>query len=381
MTKFKKALATLMAVACTASALCVPMSISAAGTNTTTISETENNNSISTADNLSCNNIMSGAISSSSDVDYYSYFAPATGYIDIQLGVSATANYDIVLYNSNGNVLATSNTNGNGYGESIRYYVSINNVYYIKVYPHSTTSSYSGAYNLYVSYPYSTTNTWYPQINAVATDTYTRWNTYKLDNLYYNNGTSKPFMINDSTNDYMYQGCAIASVAMVLHNLNAKTVDTIVDFRTGFKGHAFADPFTVAMANISATDSPEYTNSRYNYNTSQSVIAINSWAGIASKFGKTANTSHTATWTNAVSLVSSYPQGVIVKFRKYITDSKGNTVEKPHYVVLTKASNTEGYLIYDAGKNNSSANGKTWNNSYTSQNYSPDQVVDVITIS
>ena len=50
-------------------------------------------------------------------------------------------------------------------------------------------------------------------------------------------------------------------------------------------------------------------------------------------------------------------------------------------LIVMKDAGSPFYKHYRVGKNNSSGNGKTWNNSYTSQNYTPDQVVDVITIS
>jgi len=340
------------------------VSMSASADNTILLNETENNNTIQTADNFSCNNVVSGKISSSSDVDYFSYFATATGYVNIQLGFSGS-DYKLTLLNSSGNTLATSSNVGVTSGESIRYYVNADTLYYIKVSSQSTT--YSSSYKLYASYPYTTKNTWYPQINAVS-GSYERWNTYKLDTLI--TSGSKKFMINGSKDDLMYQGCALACIAMVLNNQGAKTTYDITDYRTGYYGKAYADPFTVAMvnANLKSVTSSNSTSLR---------AYINSWSNIATAFGKTVNTSHTATWNNAVSLVSSYPQGVIVKFLKY--DSKGNEVT--HYVVLTKSSTSAGYAMYDPGTSGNSGSGKTWENSYTSTNYTKSQVVQVITIS
>ncbi len=360
--KMTKRIATMVACAVMAASSMVGMSASAA--NTTLLNETESNNTIQTADNITCNNVVSGRLSSSSDVDYFSYFAPATGYVNIQLGLSGS-DYKLTLLNNSGNTLATSSNVGVTAGESIRYYVNANTLYYIKVSTQSTT--YSSSYKLYASYPYTTANSWYPQIDAVS-GSYERWNTYKLDTL--TTSGSKKFMINGEKGDLMYQGCALACIAMVLNNQGAKTTYNITDYRTGYYGKAYADPFTVAMVNAGLTS---VTSS----NSTSLAAYINNWGTIASAFGKTVNNSHTATWDNAVNLVSSNPNGVIVKFIK--KDSKGNDV--PHYVVLTKSSNSAGYVIYDPGTNGASGNGKTWENSYTKNNYTQSQVKQVITIS
>ncbi len=360
--KMTKRLATLAACAVMAASSMVGMGGYAA--NTTLLNETESNNTIQTADSFTSNNVVSGVLSSSSDVDYFSYYAPATGYVNFELGLSG-GNYNLTLLNSSGSTLATSNTGGVGVGESIRYYVNANTVYYIKV--SSQSNTYGSSYKLYASYPYTTTNTWYPQIDAVA-GSYERWNTYSLDDLTTKN--NKKFMINGSTEDLMYEGCALACIAMVLNNQGAKTTYNITDYRTGYYGKAYADPFTVAMVNADLTS---VTSS----NSTSLAAYINNWGTIASAFGKTVNKSHTATWDTAVDLVSSYPNGVIVKFIK--KDSSGSDV--PHYVVLTKSSNSAGYVIYDPGTNGASGNGKTWENSYTKNNYTQSQVKQVITIS
>lgn len=359
--KMTKRLATLAACAVMAASSMVGMGTNAA--NTTILNETESNNTIQTADNFTSNNVVSGVLSSSSDVDYFSYYAPATGYVNIELGLSG-GNYNLTLLNSSGNTLATSNTGGVGVGESIRYYVNANTVYYIKV--SSQSNTYGSSYKLYASYPYTTTNTWYPQIDAVA-GSYERWNTYSLDELTTKN--NKKFKINGSTEDLMYEGCALACIAMVLNNQGAKTTYNITDYRTGYYGKAYADPFTVAMVNADLTS---VTSS----NSTSLAAFIKDWGTIASAFGKTVDNSHTATWDTAVGLVSSNPNGVIVKFIK--KDSGGNDV--PHYVVLTKSSNSAGYVIYDPGTNGASGNGKTWENSYTKNNYTQSQVKQVITI-
>lgn len=177
-------------------------------------------------------------------------------------------------------------------------------------------------------------------------------------------------MINGSKDDLMYEGCALACVAMVLNNQGAKTTYNITDYRTGYYGKAYADPFTVAMVNANLTS---VTSS----NSTSLGAYINNWSTIATAFGKTANLSHTATWSNAVSLVSSYPKGVIVKFVKKDSNNK----DVPHYVVLTKSSNSAGYAMYDPGTKENSGNGMTWENSYTKGNYTQSQVTQVITIS
>ncbi len=353
------------------------MSLSTVGTvvasaaNTSLVSEKESNNTITSANSVSCNSVFQGTISSSTDVDYVAYFAPTSGYVDIQLGVPSGANYNFQICNTAGNVLYTAASYGVGYGESLTFYASASTTYFIKVYPAATTA-YGGTYKLYASYPYATNAAWFPQIDAVSSS-YERWNTYNLDKLFYNGSTSTPFMINASKSDQMYQGCAIASVAMVLHNLGAKTTNRIVDFRTGFNGYATADPFTVGMANIGVTSAPTTTTSGFNYQTSSNIIAINNWTNLVGAFGKTITSDvTTSTWSDITKKLAANPQGVIVKFQ--------NSTYGPHFVVFVPASNTDGFVIYDVGTSTTAGYGKTWASSYTSTRYAKTDLQRVITI-
>lgn len=360
MTKFKKALATLMAVACTASALCVPMSVSASAT--TTISESESNNTISTAKEIKINEVLSGTISSTSDVDYY-YFEPkATGYCDITLGVPTGCNYNYAIYDSTGTLIYTVANNASGLGENYRKAVVNGSRYYIKVYS-SSGSSTSKEYSLYITPPTGANKTWYSQVNSTVNKH--EWNNNHLNRLY-GNYSSKVFIDdNYNTPDIMSSGCAISSIAMVLHNMNAKTSVAFTDFRTGFKGYMYADPFTVYLAHNGLTSAPIESNSRFEYNDKSIELRyydVNTSAGtkkvqnIGSYFNKNIVV-HSGTLSDAKAQLSSHPQGVIIRFNK-----SGNS----HYVVMVP-SNTDsnGYVIYDPGtQTESKGNGVSLSSSY-----------------
>ncbi len=81
------------------------------------------------------------------------------------------------------------------------------------------------------------------------------WNTQYLDKLTFPNYSNKKFITTDDTNDYdvMKSGCALASYAMVLRNVNATMGGK--DFRTGFTGSLYADPFTAMLSNIGSNGS------------------------------------------------------------------------------------------------------------------------------
>lgn len=364
MNKIKKALAGLLSVMTVATTLCMPSAFAA---NTTTGSENENNNSISTATEISsANKIMTGKISTSSDVDYYSFTADATGYCDIALGVPTGCNYNYSVYNSTGTVLYTVANNASGIGENHRIAVGNGGRYYIKVYSSSGYST-SKEYSLYITSPTGLNKTWYSQLNSTVTGH--EWNNNHLNNLYSSNSSKVFIDDNYNTSDIMAAGCAITSIAMVLHNMNAKTSVAFTDFRTGFKGYMYADPFSVYLAHNGFTSAPTYNNSKYTYNDigiGLRYYDVNNTNGtkkvqnIGSYFNKNIVV-HTGGLSDAVAQLSSHPQGVIVRFQTS-TDS--------HYVVMVpSSSNSSGYVIYDPGtQQSSSGNGVPLSSAYVMTN-------------
>lgn len=355
---------------------------------TSVSNEREQNGTIATATAITSDVIMYGSLSSTSDTDYYKFTPTKTGYVNITLGVPSGADYNFKIYNSSGTLIATKAENTSGIGEKCVLSCTANKTYYIQVYSGSSISS--NKYSLHIDPPMASYGTWYSQVsgtpNGGSSDA---WNTYNLDKLYFK-GYSKPFMRNADTNDLMIQACPIACAAMVLRNMNAVTTKNITDFRTGYYGKAYADPFTVAMAHIGTTSAPKKQNDgTYLYETNKKPYSIDSWDNIASTFGKTfkrqGNTYNKLTEllaekTTPTSSAFKYKQGIIVHFK--------STTKGEHYVVFTPANNSSGYLIYDPGTQWSNNGGvvaegaSTWNSSYFYHNwgFEKNDIADIFTV-
>ena len=117
--------------------------------------ETENNNSKSTADSMNVNQTINGALSTSSDVDWYSFEITQEGYLKVSFEhtflSSSYQHWEIYLYDSSGvnnitggmdNYIAAK---GNANASSWNYGVSAG-TYYIKV---KSVSSYNYSGNDY----------------------------------------------------------------------------------------------------------------------------------------------------------------------------------------------------------------------------------------
>jgi serine protease len=124
----------------------------AAGTGTgTTISETESNNTMGTANVVSTTGTtVNGTMASSTDTDYFKVTLPAGKTLASTLTPNSTSDYDLYIYNSAGTQV-TSSTNGSGSVDSTSV---INNgttsatVYIRVVYYSGGTGSTSGKYTL-----------------------------------------------------------------------------------------------------------------------------------------------------------------------------------------------------------------------------------------
>jgi serine protease len=121
----------------------------------TTISETESNNTISTANAVSTTGTtVNGTMSSSSDTDYFVVQLPAGKTLTSTLTPNSTSDYDLYIYNSSGTQI-TSSTNGTGAADAASV---INNgtttagVYVRVVYYSGGTGSTSGKYTLKLSW-------------------------------------------------------------------------------------------------------------------------------------------------------------------------------------------------------------------------------------
>lgn len=142
--------------------------------------ESESNNIMSNADEISDDEDVYGTISSASDVDWYKVQFASSGVANFWLGqVPSGCNYQLELYNASGTYL-TGSYNGNGQQELISFYtVSANTLYYIKIY---SASGYSSS-------QYKFRTKWYPSPDryedndTFSTATFLPNNSYKSANI------------------------------------------------------------------------------------------------------------------------------------------------------------------------------------------------------
>lgn len=104
--------------------------------------ESENNNTMGSANTVNNDDDVYGTISSASDVDWYKVKFSSSGVANFWLGqVPSDCNYQLELYNASGSHIAGS-YNATGQQELISFYpVSANIWYYIKIYSASGYSS------------------------------------------------------------------------------------------------------------------------------------------------------------------------------------------------------------------------------------------------
>lgn len=80
------------------------------------------------------------------------------------------------------------------------------------------------------------------------------WNGTALSGIYFSYGATKRYAVDryNRNGDWMDEGCALTSHAMLLRNLGA-TLTVGYDFRSGQNGDLPADPYTVSLANSGST--------------------------------------------------------------------------------------------------------------------------------
>lgn len=330
--------------------------------NVSTVYESENNDTTATADACSFGATVRGTMKNSSDSDYFSFTIPNDsknngGQINISLatpnlssGTSGLVNYGLQLICTRGGTTYYTKTSTQA-GASDDYIftgktfsgwsLKAGDKIYVRVYlanTNVTTSAItSNPYYLNVNLQHKMA--WYSQYTGKAGSNI-QWNTEKLNKLYFPQySMSKSFIVDQTVDNsgasagIMGTGCFIASTSMVLRNME-KTISG-TDFRTGFVGPLFADPFTVTLANVNKNGSEITQNpSTGNYNLtniSLNPVSVN-LPNIFSKFNATyrqgIDLTGTATQranTLALELSLNKSKGVIVLFKK-----GSNT----HYIVL-----------------------------------------------
>jgi hypothetical protein len=111
--------------------------------------ESESNNTYSTADSLTSEVTMRGALPAGDADDWYSVYISSGNTAYIQLSsIPSSCDWDVYLYNTNGTTLLQGSSNFNDIGECINYSITTSGTYYIKV--HKSSGDSSSQYKLYV---------------------------------------------------------------------------------------------------------------------------------------------------------------------------------------------------------------------------------------
>ncbi len=185
--------------------------------------------------------------------------------------------------------------------------------------------------------------TWYSQHLATEGG----WHGGELSEVYFYAGAYKRFIIDRFNRglDWMDEGCAVTSVAMVLHNLGARYTDGY-DFRFEADGNLEADPYTVALANTGNRGLFTSSGTLYFNPILMNLRVITSHFTL---YGKklTYEQSYGVTKQKIKEALDAHPEGVIIQMQ--------NTYNGSHYIVVTKcvnptASNSNDYkfFIYDS---------------------------------
>lgn len=317
--------------------------------------------------------VIHGTLKSKNDINYYTFTPTKTGSGNVMLACPEDSNYTVSLCSEDGRVYQYMTAKDLGVGVKYIVNFSAGTTYYLKVAVRSDRELSTGKYAFYISPIQESSHTWYTQKNNCTNDGYILWLGDKLDNLYFDFNMEKPFFINGSQNDFMSSGCAITSIAMVLCNMNCVPKVPLHDFRTGFYGYSYVDPFIVAMANIGTHDEPVWNGSRYVYSTELNPIYIYDPSNIAKYFGTTAIIDETVKSIEGLEKITSrYYGGVVVHYK--------NSADE-HWVVMKHADNEDGFIVFDAGTNNPEKGcGVLYsnNNIKTKYHFSENDIVKVI---
>lgn len=224
--------------------------------------KTTSNDKFSDAQIVKTGYTVKGKMDSKTDVDYYQFDYPleySGAQADVILSVPGNACLRVDVYGGDKHYLLGSYVPTNN-GESAYLHVnlSIGNTQlssiWVKVSRSTTygtdTCVYYMSCNIRNVFPY------YSQKSAVING-YPYWNSAYLDTLTFPKSANpnRPFYTSSlSDTDYMNEGCYITTFAMALRYENA-TMDG-KDYRVGYKGALYADPFTVMLAsnNLNGTE-------------------------------------------------------------------------------------------------------------------------------
>ena len=216
-------------------------------------------------------------------------------------------------------------------------------------------------------------NAWYSSGDA---EIGTTWKARNCDNLYVGSYAT-PLYIQYGDGRLSDAGCVITSVAMLINNVNGKTVSQQQDIRTGSLSknkYLTADPYSVVMANMNFPTITKNSQGRYVASYSSDPV-LTDWALIISHFGVTRtvesfpNNVHSdygiTMWLTQ--LLDAYPDGLEVRFE-----------DKEHTMVFCKSNFQYGdmpsqyqnlFEVYDPASRRGYHNPALQNNLYELQNF------------
>lgn len=184
--------------------------------------------------------------------------------------------------------------------------------------------------------------TWYSQHLAVGGG----WHAKELEKVYFYSGAYKRFIVGGYNRglDWMDEGCAITSVAIVLKNLGAR-YEKGYDFRFEADGNLEADPYTVALANTNNKGLSGPTGTLY-YNPV--MMSLHNITSNFTLYGQPLSykTTNGVTKAKLKEALDAHPEGVIVYMQ--------NRHNGSHYIVVTECINPDAakandykFKIYD----------------------------------
>lgn len=177
--------------------------------------------------------------------------------------------------------------------------------------------------------------TWYSQHLAEKGG----WHAKELEKVYFYSGSYKRFIINGFNRglDWMDEGCAITSAAIILKNLGARYNDGY-DFRFDADGNLEADPYTVALANTNNKGLASPSGTLYYNPVLMNLKAITTNFTL---YGQplTYKTTYGVTKAKLKEAVDEHPEGVIVHME--------NRYNGSHYIVVTECLNPDATKVND----------------------------------
>lgn len=183
-------------------------------------------------------------------------------------------------------------------------------------------------------------NAWYSSGDA---EIGTTWKARNCDNLYVG-GSAAPLYVQYSGSRLSDAGCVITSMAMLINNVNGKTVSQQQDIRTGSLSknkYLTADPYSVVMANMNFPTITKNSQGRYVASYSEDPVRaypsrITSHFGVTRiEEGRPSNVQSDYGMTMWLTqLLDAYPDGLEVRFVKQIGPNETNE----HTMVFYKSN-------------------------------------------